>query len=193
MLSALSLGCFLASPPSFDAQQFRGAPGPDDESIAPASVPSRCFEVTFWKGIVRGTSRSIPLFAVHKTFRLFLFGRLPKQQSRRRPMSVPPAFDSEARLMSALGHWRTSKAVRAMSALPPKADMVQRSSDVRYVPKADILHCGKERRYSITSSTRSSPVLAQCCPDIAICHAKLSTGHFQNGARMITLGEYSIS
>ena len=26
--------------------------------------------------------------------------------------------------------------------------------DVRFVPKADILRCGKERRYSITSSAR---------------------------------------
>jgi hypothetical protein len=28
-----------------------------------------------------------------------------------------------------------------MSALPPKADIVQHGSDVRFVPKADILHC----------------------------------------------------
>jgi len=41
---------------------------------------------------------------------------------------------------------------RAMSALPPKADIGTRSRNVRFVPKADILHCGKERRYSITSS-----------------------------------------
>jgi hypothetical protein len=39
-----------------------------------------------------------------------------------------------------------------MSAIPPKADMVHQSSDVRFVPKADILRCGKERRYLITSS-----------------------------------------
>ena len=74
-----------------------------------------------------------------------------------------------------------------------KADIGTQPRDVRFVPKADILHCGKERRCSITSSARSSPVLAQCCPDISICHAKLSTGHFRNGARMITLGEYSFS
>jgi hypothetical protein len=30
-----------------------------------------------------------------------------------------------------------------MSALPPKADIAQRNSDVRFVPKADILRCGK--------------------------------------------------
>src|SRR5215469_1076024 len=42
-----------------------------------------------------------------------------------------------------------------MSALPPKADIGTQRRDVRYVPEADILHCGKERRYSITSSARA--------------------------------------
>jgi hypothetical protein len=51
--------------------------------------------------------------------------------------------------MSALGQKQTSVRVRVMSALPPKADIRQRSCDVRFVPKADILHCGKERRHSI--------------------------------------------
>ena len=51
-----------------------------------------------------------------------------------------------------------SKADMAASqpALPPKADMDQYSYDVRFMPKADILHCSKERRYSITSSARTS-------------------------------------
>jgi hypothetical protein len=40
--------------------------------------------------------------------------------------------------MSALGHKRTSKHVRIMSALPPKADIVQHGGHVRFVPKADI-------------------------------------------------------
>jgi hypothetical protein len=40
--------------------------------------------------------------------------------------------------MSALGHKRTSKHFRPMSALPPKADMVQHNRDVRFVPIADI-------------------------------------------------------
>ena len=39
-----------------------------------------------------------------------------------------------------------------MSALPPKADMDLDGRDVRFVPKADILRCGKERRYLLTSS-----------------------------------------
>jgi hypothetical protein len=34
----------------------------------------------------------------------------------------------------------------------PKADIDQHRCDVCFVPKADILRCGKERRYSITSS-----------------------------------------
>ena len=36
-----------------------------------------------------------------------------------------------------------------MSALPPKADMTRTSLHVRFVPKADILRCGKRRSYSI--------------------------------------------
>jgi hypothetical protein len=45
--------------------------------------------------------------------------------------------------MSALGQKQTSTHVRAMSALPPKAD---------------ILRCSEERRYSITSSARERSV-----------------------------------
>ena len=40
--------------------------------------------------------------------------------------------------MSALGQKQTSKLVQSMSALPPKADMIQQGRDVRFVPKADI-------------------------------------------------------
>src|SRR5215469_3636579 len=59
-------------------------------------------------------------------------------------------------LMSALGQKRTLERVRSMSALPPIADIETPSCDVRFVPKADILRCGKERRYSITSSASVS-------------------------------------
>jgi hypothetical protein len=34
-----------------------------------------------------------------------------------------------------------------MSALPPKADIETHSRDVCFVPKADIVRCGKKRRY----------------------------------------------
>ena len=40
--------------------------------------------------------------------------------------------------MSALGHKRTFAVQTCMSALLPKADMCGATSDVRYVPKADI-------------------------------------------------------
>ena len=43
--------------------------------------------------------------------------------------------------------------VHAMSALPPKADILQRHSDVRFVPEADI-----GQRQSITSS----PIAIAC-------------------------------
>jgi hypothetical protein len=41
--------------------------------------------------------------------------------------------------MSALGHKRTLKRVRLMSALPPKADIAGHDQDVRFVPIADIV------------------------------------------------------
>jgi hypothetical protein len=56
--------------------------------------------------------------------------------------------------MSALGQNPTQRPSNSMSALPPKADIVQQDRDVRFVPKADILHCGGGWRYSITSSAR---------------------------------------
>jgi hypothetical protein len=43
-----------------------------------------------------------------------------------------------------------------MSALPPKADIETQSRDVRFVPKADILHRSKDHCYSITSSAVAS-------------------------------------
>jgi hypothetical protein len=39
--------------------------------------------------------------------------------------------------MSALGHKRTLQCILVMSALPPKADIVERDRPVRFVPKAD--------------------------------------------------------
>src|SRR5262249_45987683 len=45
--------------------------------------------------------------------------------------------------MSALGHKRTSQHVRAMSALPPIADIAKHCWDVGFVPKADKVQCIK--------------------------------------------------
>src|SRR5215469_11290667 len=55
--------------------------------------------------------------------------------------------------MSALGQKQTSEHDWTMSALPPKADMVQQDGDVRFVPKADI-----RGNYSITKSARAISV-----------------------------------
>jgi hypothetical protein len=40
--------------------------------------------------------------------------------------------------MSALGQKQTCAVQNGMSALPPKADIGRRHSDVRFVPKADL-------------------------------------------------------
>src|SRR5262249_24752515 len=48
-------------------------------------------------------------------------------------------------LMSALGQKRTLEHLRAMSALPPKADIETRSRDVRFVPIGDIMPCPGSR------------------------------------------------
>jgi hypothetical protein len=53
--------------------------------------------------------------------------------------------------MSALGHKRTLRGIRLMSALPPKADIAASDENVRYVPQADSCIAAK-RIYSITSS-----------------------------------------
>jgi len=53
-----------------------------------------------------------------------------------------------------------------MSALPPKADIGTQSHDVRFVPKADILHYSEERRYSITSSAATCRVCGNVMPSV---------------------------
>ena len=60
--------------------------------------------------------------------------------------------------MSALGQKRTSEHVRIMSALPPKADIAKRDRHVCFVPKADIPHCGKKRRYFSPTTGSTSGV-----------------------------------
>jgi hypothetical protein len=52
--------------------------------------------------------------------------------------------------MSALGHKRTFRSFRPMSALPPKADIVGRHGDVRFVPEADV-----SQSYSTPLSARN--------------------------------------
>jgi hypothetical protein len=54
--------------------------------------------------------------------------------------------------MSALGQRQTLSDIKAMSALPPKADIAERDWHVRFVPKVDI-----RLGYSITSSALPKP------------------------------------
>jgi len=68
--------------------------------------------------------------------------------------------------MSALGQKQTSAHVRAMSALPPKADMNQHSRDVRFVPKADQVHRSKKWPYSISSSARPDSGSGMVMPSV---------------------------
>ena len=48
--------------------------------------------------------------------------------------------------MSASGQKQTLQRVRPMSAILPKADIDEVVRNVRFVPKADILQCGRGRR-----------------------------------------------
>src|SRR5262249_45996145 len=62
----------------------------------------------------------------HRKYEIFGLGLLPTSQTKRKLS------------MSALGQKQTSEHVRAMSALPPKADIADGMRNVRFVPKADI-------------------------------------------------------
>ena len=59
--------------------------------------------------------------------------------------------------MSALGKKQTSEDVKAMSALPPKADITKCDWNVRYVPKADIQEFATCIRLNLDYGT------ADCC------------------------------
>jgi hypothetical protein len=58
--------------------------------------------------------------------------------------------------MFALGHERTSRQVRVMSVIPPKADIRQRGLHVRSVPIADIRRCGSRRALRLVAGAALS-------------------------------------
>ena len=61
-------------------------------------------------------------------------------------MQVEEEITAHAGRMSALGQKQTSNSRPLMSALPPKADIVQHGGNVRFVPEADIdLVCALEQ------------------------------------------------
>ena len=62
--------------------------------------------------------------------------------------------------------------MKRLKALDPnrpirEADIDERELDVRFVPKADILRGGKERRYSITSSAREISAWGMVIPSVS--------------------------
>jgi len=57
--------------------------------------------------------------------------------------------------MSALGHKRTLARVRAMSALPPKADIRYGDRHVRFVPKAQVDWAFDEMRKLVDTLPKS--------------------------------------
>ena len=68
-----------------------------------------------------------------------------------------------------------------MSALPPKADMVQRDRDVRFVPKADISFRRRDIRFTRISqdyrqSTPGCPLSAKSDFAVANLHLDLAKG-----------------
>src|SRR5262249_18918516 len=98
------------------------------------SLPTlRCKKGTFRFKVV--ADESVPtgaLWNVNETT------NLPHLFHAHRKWGMGAGEQSTRRVMSALGQKRTSHQVRVMSALPPKADIVQHHCDVRFVPKADI-------------------------------------------------------
>jgi hypothetical protein len=54
------------------------------------------------------------------------------------PGEEPISYDVGIKVMSALGQKQTFAVQKGMSALPPKADIGRRHSNVCFVPKADI-------------------------------------------------------
>src|SRR6516165_3917066 len=64
--------------------------------------------------------------------------------------------------MSGLGQNQTSSARARMSAISPKADIAERDCHVRFVPKADIVRCGKIAVIrSLRRRGREAPVRSQ--------------------------------
>ena len=59
--------------------------------------------------------------------------------------------------MTGLGQKRTFGPSVAMSALPPKADIVRHGGNVRFVPKADVVRCSGNGRKGLVGDLRRGP------------------------------------
>jgi len=84
--------------------------------------------------------------------------------------------------MSEVGHKRTLRDVRVMSALPPKVDIHPRSQNVRFVPKAAIkvMDC-------LFQEAAESPHAVKNLRRFGAANAKLrASGESCSGARVLT-------
>ena len=63
--------------------------------------------------------------------------------------------------MSQMGQNRTLNRLHAMSALPPKADIVQHGGNVRFVPDAE------QRKRTIRQAPRTDERLGRLCERVA--------------------------
>jgi hypothetical protein len=83
-------------------------------------------------------------------------------------------------LMSALGQKRASRQLERMSALPPKADIVQHRANVRFVPKADVAPVRSTiRLWEIGAAKRHN-----CCVEGA--HCSVASGRNRGAPRVRT-------
>jgi hypothetical protein len=64
-----------------------------------------------------------------------------------------------------------------MSALPPKADIVQRRGNVRFVPKADICGAAKIAPFDhLVNARKQRGGIASPSPLLVLCNAKINAG-----------------
>jgi len=95
---------------------------------------------------------------------------------------------SRYRPMSELGHKRTLRHVRLMSAIPPKADINPVFCDVRFVPKADISSVWNLRTQGRgTSSWGGECLSAQTRRQARPCKQNAGTNEYLTGLRLIAV------
>jgi hypothetical protein len=130
----------------------------------PSTQRSRSWYIAHFASVMLGCARSSawPLLSLAPRKSLKMLIAVPSPRLRTAPTIAHREYDcsrdlrpakrgsgvslhssNPEPLMSALGHKQTLRRVNRTSASPPKGDIRRRYWDVRFVPKADILRCGK--------------------------------------------------
>jgi hypothetical protein len=78
-------------------------------------------------------------------------------------------------VMSAMGQKQTLRHVLAMSALPPKADIVQYDRDVRFVAKADSQTASVDKNFKFEAVQQLRPVTCINFRLFHFCHALVNS------------------